>query len=372
MEMNYTERYQELTHLLAGGEERQLLPSGVRVRYFPFTSTPVVCESAGHEDLLDDRVPENARFSYPVFYTDRGNSRQDVILMLHGLNERNWHKYFTWAEYLCQSTGKAVVLFPIAYHVNRSPHAWTNPRILADLLEQRKQRNGVDRSLSFANVALSERLSEKPIRFFTSGRQSYSDIVQLITEISDGRHPLFADNPRVDVFAYSIGAFLAQIMFLTEPLFAASRLFIFCGGGIFSAMYGCSRTIMDATSYKRLYAYFLNEFSIEEAGKLVGKRLAESFYSMIAPPYLRDMRLQLFSQMKSRMQGISLKNDKVIPYLGVKQALGDNLAEETFTVLDFPYAYSHENPFPVSGNNNHEVDEAFLKIFNMASGFLAT
>ncbi|MDX9748122.1 MAG: DUF6051 family protein [Paludibacter sp.] len=370
--MNYTERYFQLAAILDTTGNFQLESSGVSVCSFPFTSN--FNSYLGGESgslLTDDFVAENTEFTYPVFYQEKKSFQSDVILLLHGLNERSWNKYFTWAEYLCQHTGKAVVLFPIAYHINRSPSSWSNPRILSGFLSQRQQLTGKDRSLSFANLALSERLSERPLRFFTSGRQSYQDVIQLVTQIKDGYHPLFAGKPNVDVFAYSIGAFLAQLLFMTEPLFSRSRLFLLCGGSIFSAMYGCSRSIMDSTSYKRLYSYFMDDFSVEEAGKMVGDRLANAFYSMIAPHYLTEFRMQVFQSMKTRFQGVAFAHDKVIPYRGVEEALGKELAQNRYTVLDPAYAYSHENPFPVSGVDSREVDASFLKIFNMASRFLA-
>jgi len=369
--MDYSSRYQQL----AGGLSAMAQAgSPVAVKHFSFRST--LTEGSRHSEgsvVACDSIQENQLFSYPVFYSLQKDSQQEAMLLLHGLNERSWNKYYPWAEYLCRATGKAVVLFPIAYHVNRSPQAWSNPRILQSLLEHRKSLTGNDRSLSFANLALSERLSDRPLRFFTSGRQSFHDVEQLCTAIQQGEHPLFASGSSVDVFAYSIGAFLAQILFLNNPggLFTHSRLFMFCGGGIFSSMYGCSRSIMDASSYERLYRYYLQEFKLEEAERTAGSELARTFFSMIAPGNLKEKRLQLFQAMKDRVRGISLVNDKVIPYEGVQKALGDELAGQIVELIDLPYDYTHENPFPVGGEKRREVDASFLKIFKSASAFLA-
>ena len=64
---------------------------------------------------------------------------------MHGLNERNWSKYLTWAEYLSSKTGKIVILFPIAFHINRSPVGWSNPRYLQSIFTKRKNEIGEDR-----------------------------------------------------------------------------------------------------------------------------------------------------------------------------------------------------------------------------------
>ena len=40
-------------------------------------------------------------------------------------------------------------------------------------------------------------------------------------------------------------------------------------------------------------------------------------------------------------------------------------------VLDFPYAYSHENPFPLmSGVESSLIDRSFENIFSKAAAFL--
>lgn len=371
--MSYSARYQELAAELTDRQAKEISPSGICVNYLPFqSSTPQEEDEVKASLFLNERVHENQQFDYPVFYNRKKPVQDEAIILLHGLNERSWNKYYTWAEALCERTGKAVILFPIAYHVNRSPAAWLDPRELSPLLQQRKLRNGYDRLLSVANVTLSERLSEQPIRFFTSGLQTYKDLVKLYTEISDGRIPFFKENCRIDVFAYSIGAFLAQILFLSEEtLFSASRLFMFCGGSIFSAMYGGSRSIMDSTSYHKLYDYYLKDFSLEEAGRITGTKLARIFHSMIAPFHLTDYRLQLFQAMSDRIGGVSLQRDSVIPYSGVQEAMGNELAGKLVQLLDFPYGYCHENPFPIVKENTEEVDRAFSKIFNLASGFLA-
>ena len=161
-----------------------------------------------------------------------------AILLLHGLNERSWNKYLTWAEYLCTHTQRPVIMFPIAYHNNRGPMEWSNPRKMVDTLNNRKEKYCDDRSISYANVALSDRLSEHPSRFYLSGRQTLLDLSQLFEEIKDGKHPLFASGTDINIFTYSIGSFLAQISLMSNHnnLFEKSKPFMFCGGSIFSSM----------------------------------------------------------------------------------------------------------------------------------------
>jgi len=373
--MSYSIRFQELSSQFQIGKNTAIENAGVSVFFFPFKSQRSFTGVSGEINsfIVSDSVEENEVFEYPVFVPSNVKKHNEVILLLHGLNERNWSKYLPWAEYLCKHTGKAVLLFPIAYHVNRSPHSWSNPRFLQKILDLRKSLHGNDRSLSFANVALSERLSHNPQRFYTSGRQSFDDIVNLITGMKAGKHPLFEKNTQIDVFAYSIGAFLSQVLFLTNPndYFSNSKLFMFCGGGIFSSMCGESRTIMDKKSYEKLFEYYQTGFWAEKIAVHTGDDVMASFYSMLAPHNEKNKRTSTFGQMKSRINGISLALDKVIPYHGVVQALGHDCASKTITLLDLPYDYTHEAPFPVSKQfDKQEVDQSFLQVFRQAAGFL--
>jgi len=217
--MNYNRRYRELETEFSLGRNTQLTNSNISIQFYPFKSQPYVGNNQTSEfSVFNDQINENSCFDYPVFVKSKDSKYKNAILLLHGLNERYWNKYLTWAEYLCEKTGKPVILFPIAYHMNRSPLLWTNPRYLRSIIESRRLRNGEDRSLSYANIAFSERISENPRRFYTSGRQSVGDISELLSEIKSGKHPLFQENAEVDVFAYSIGAFLSQILFMINPM----------------------------------------------------------------------------------------------------------------------------------------------------------
>ena len=64
---------------------------------------------------------------------------------------------------------------------------------------------------TFANVALSSRLSQNPLRFYASGRESVYNMWQLVHEIKNGEHPLFKEDTSINLFAYSIGALLSQV-----------------------------------------------------------------------------------------------------------------------------------------------------------------
>ena len=80
------------------------------------------------------------------------------------------------------------------------------------------------------------------------------------------------------------------------------------------------------------------------------------------------MKGKIFRKLRGQMEGVSLSKDKVIPSGQVMRTMDGAFVEE----WDFPYPYSHENPFPLFGNSALElVDRAFDKVFTKAGLFLA-
>ncbi|MDP4237934.1 MAG: DUF6051 family protein [Bacteroidota bacterium] len=373
--MKYSQRYQELSSQFRLGVGTHLIESNIDVRFFPFQSLQGTNQNDNTVlDPVDEKINENLSFVYPVFMPGGTQKADKAILLLHGLNERSWNKYLPWAEYLCSKTGKPVILFPIAFHMNRSPVSWSNPRVLQYNMSVRRQQYGEDRSMSFANVALSERITEKPYRFYSSGRQSIHDLSTLIEEIKNGKHSLFKENTQIDIMAYSIGAFLAEIIMMANPhrLFSDSKLFLFCGGGIFSSMVGQSRSIMDKKAFEMLYHYYLNLFTDSVKTDSAPDEILESFTSMISPERKQSERESFFNQLGNKLKGISLLADKVMPHQGIIEALGQNCAANRFSQMNFSFPYSHENPFPVGGAliNSAEVDSCFTNVFSKICDFL--
>ncbi len=302
------------------------------------------------------------------------NKSKDVIILLHGLNERRWDKYLPWAEYLTKETGKPVILFPIAFHMNRSPCAWSNPRDISNVLNVRRMYNKDDRYLTVANVALSERICQQPLRFYVSGKQSIFDLNELVHNMKEGIHPLFEKNTRVDIFAYSIGAFLSQIAIMadSEGIYSDSKLFMFCGGSIFSSMSGKSRSILDEKAFNVLLKYYLDTYPAILFSTEIRDSISQAFCSMIAPQWYEKERFSFFNNMGNNLSGISLSKDVVIPYKDIKEALGDNFTTSHIESLDFDYNYSHEVPFPITGKIDiSTVNSSFNRVFSTAAQFLA-
>ncbi len=370
--MNYNERYLQLNNCFRQGVDCHLDETSIDIRFFRFHSLSSD-EWGGTLQYTDSNIAENFTFEYPVF-TPSGNPKQEeAILLLHGLNERNWNKYLPWAEFLCLNTGKPVILFPIAFHINRAPITWSTPRNLISLLNFRKEKYTGDRSISYANVALSDRISQSPERFYLSGRQTWADLTVLFEEIKTGRHSLFKEDTKIDIFAYSIGAFLSQVALMANQkgLFSDSRLFMFCGGSIFRSMFGISRSILDKPAFEKLQQYYIHIFGNETVPVWERDNAFNAFLQMISPERFRTEREKFFARFKERIRGIALSNDLVIPYHGVLEALGRKNAESTIQLLDFPFPYTHENPFPYTSKDSTSLNNAFTNVFSRAAEFLA-
>ncbi|HZK09004.1 MAG TPA: DUF6051 family protein [Bacteroidales bacterium] len=332
-------------------------------------------------NLADSKVRENRYFDYIIFKPAFPAKARGIIMMFHGLNEKNWDKYLVWARQLMQRTGKAVVLFPIAFHMNRSPEEWSHTRLMNGLKNVRQGFFPAVVASSFANVAISTRLHILPQRFFWSGVLTFWDVVQLINQIRAGQHPLIHAEATIDFFAYSIGAFLTQVMLMDNPqgLLDKSRLFIFCGGPAFNRMSPVRKTILDSEANIALYSFFIEHldsylktdprlthyFSSAHSEGLV-------FRSMIDYNKLIDMREEKLNQISSRLMAVALKKDTVVPYYEVLNTLRgtERSIPIAVKVIDFPFPYSHETPFPLNDNHQSAVSAAVDQVFSMAAEFL--
>ncbi len=140
-----------------------------------------------------------------------------------------------------------------------------------------------------------------------------------------------------------------MIMSDDEGIFNDSKLFFFCGGSVFSSMYGESRHIMDKLAYDKLYDYYENLFEVDISknnsllGRIASGSLGLAFRSMISLNRFKDVREKLLKKLKDRIYAVALARDKVTPPTGVIETLGYGSHLE---IIDFPFNYTHENPFP--------------------------
>jgi hypothetical protein len=93
---------------------------------------------------------------------------------------------------------------------------------------------------------------------------------------------------------------------------------------------------------------------------------------MINYKLMLEHREKLFRKMSRRIMAIALVRDTVIPPYEVMNTLqGINRdIPIPVNVLDFPYPYSHEEPFPTHPKLREPVDQMFRKTFDCFSEFL--
>ncbi len=333
-------------------------------------------------NLADSKVEENRFFRYSVFMPGGTQKAGSVILLFHGLNEKNWVKYLPWAQALAEKTGKAVLLFPIAFHMNRAPADWSDVRMMNGLKYIREGLFEAIVGSSFANVAISTRLHILPQRFFWSGLETFYDVIQLIGQIRNNEHPYILPTAPVDFFAYSIGSFLSEVLMMSDPggILTDSRLFMFCGGPVFNRMSPVRKTIIDSEANIALYSFFLEHLENylkrdERLAHYFGESHPEGlvFRSMIDYNKMMDFREEKLREISDKVMAVALKQDSVVPSYEVVNTLKGRERDIPIPVevLDFPYRYSHENPFPVSEKHAGAVNREFDRIFRTAADFLS-
>jgi hypothetical protein len=374
--MNYTDSYAALKDVFCAEENRIKIPwSDVNVFNLNYQS---VFPESDFINTEDKKIEENFQFTYPVFAPPQESSK--VILLLHGLNERSWLKYLSWAHTLAEHTSSYVVLFPISFHMNRSPSLWSNPREMMPFMNERCKETGNDSMLSFANTALSARLSKDPMRFFNSGYQTAIDLIDLLIKIRDGRHEVIPAGCSLNIFAYSIGAFLGEILMLANPeeLFSDSKMFMFCGGSFFSGMNGRSKLIMDNHSFNEVFDFYLSRFekTTTNGNKIMNairyNQLGLAFRSMLDRKRLRSFRENRFIKLRDQIKTVALAKDAVIPAKKIIATLKETGNKHIVSVKDFLFPYSHETPFPILKTAlSAEVDRSFDRVFSEAAGFLS-
>lgn len=328
----------------------------------------------------DVSIKENIDFNYYLLKPNNNKPVKKVTFLFHGLNEKNWDKYLSWGQAISERTQSAIVFFPIAFHMNRAPLEWSNMRKMYKLSEKRKEKypNIINSTLS--NVAISMRLHSMPQRMIWSGLQTYYDIIQFIEDCKNDQHEVIDKDFTFDIFAYSIGGFLAQILKLSNynNYFNEVKLCLFCGGVVINRISPVSKFILDSEANIALYAYLAEHFdSFLKKDAFLNHYIKEDhfegkvFHAMLEYQNMREFRESLLKDVEEDIYAIALLKDKVIPSFEVFNTLQGAYRNIKIKVdeFDFSYRYSHENPFPANSNNPELVDENFNMIFDKVGNF---
>lgn len=329
--------------------------------------------------IKDIFVKENQSFIYQIMKPKGIEKAKKVVFLFHGFNERDWSKYLPWAKAICDGTGSTVVLFPIAFHMQRAPKEWGDTRDMYRLSELRKEKfpNIVNSSLT--NVAISMRLHAMPQRVIWSGQQTYNDVLQLITDIKKGNNKHIDKNFQFNIFAFSVGGFLAQVLKLTNynNYFENTRVCLFCSGATFNHQAPVSKFILDSEADEAIHSYLVKHFDeMVEKDDVLHHYIKDNlegriFNAMLDYQKMRKFREKLLKEYEDQFYAISLTQDDIVPPYEIMNTLKG--AERNINIaideMDFEYVYIHENPFPVFGVDSKKVDKSFEKMFEKVSAF---
>ncbi|MDR0354136.1 MAG: DUF6051 family protein [Deltaproteobacteria bacterium] len=333
--------------------------------------------------LADKDILENKSFKYFLIGRDGGDlgpKSARAVILLHGLNEKKWDKYLPMAARLASGLDAQVVLFPLAFHMNRAPELWSNTRIMGKVSKWRESLHPHLIGSSLSNAAISYRIQQNPSRFFYSGLESYQNVLELLRRIRADEHPFIAADAQIDFFTYSIGSFLGEILFLTnqDNLFDESRLIAFCGGPVFNRLAAVSKFIIDSEAEVALYSFLIEHLeSRSRSDELLRTLLnrpgvGSNFKAMLNYRLDREYREERFKALSNRLLALTLTKDDVVPpyeatatFQGARGDIPVKVAE-----FDPPYPYRHEDPFPVSQKYASQIDEWFDRIFAEAIAFL--
>lgn len=332
-------------------------------------------------DVNDYNISSNITFPYYIMRNADSVDSKGVIFLFHGLNEKNWDKYLPWAYELSTKTGKAVIMFPIAFHMERAQSVWSDFRLMKKVADKRASRVNNAQS-SFVNAAVSERLEADPQRIFWSGFQTYMDFASLMRSIRKGLIDGISKDAKIDFFSYSIGSILSLILAMANPRTELddSRLFIFCGGATLDRMYPISKYIMDMKACIAIQNYYEEQINnnfanVNRLGHyLSGLHLEQSYFkAMLTYRHFRELREKRLAQIYERIYAIALVRDEVVPPHEVLNTLkgGFRDIDTKVDVLDFEFPYNHAIPFPITDKFENRVNDAFRLVMDKACAFLA-
>lgn len=328
----------------------------------------------------DAEIPENIKFRYHMMMPKKEIKSKGIIFLFHGFNEKTWYKYLPWAKYILEKTGKSIVMFPIAFHMNRAPAAWSDTREMYRVSEQRKERHPDILCSSLSNVAISTRLHNKPQRFIWSGLQTYYDVIDFVEHIKADLHPAIDKDASIDFFSYSIGTFLGEILMMSNKnnYFSESKYATFCGGAIFNRLSPVSKFILDSEANVSLYSFVVEHLESHMKRDEVLRHYmhtepeGNNFRSMLNYRTLTLEREKRFREMSHQFYAVTLAKDEVVPPYEVMNTLQGSRRDipANIEILDYPYKYIHEDPFPALSKIADEVDKQFRYTFDKISNFL--
>lgn len=332
-------------------------------------------------DIKDFDIECNKIFEYHILKRADVEVADGCIILFHGLNEKKWDKYLPWAYELAQKSRKAVLLFPIAFHMDRAEAIWSDRHQMTEIVNFRKEKYPENTHFSYVNAATSSRLEAHPQRIFWSGLQTYSDIIEVVREIKNNKVNAIAPDASLDLFGYSIGSFLSMIIKMADPqgFFTQSKVFCFCGGMTIDRMFPISKYIMDSQATIKMQSVFTellsSDFKFDTRLKHYQDEVLHPqeswFKKMLRYNYFQKEREERIHEFRSQIKAYVLEKDSVAPPMEALNTLqgGYRNINVDVEIKDFPFDYSHMVPFPLTHKHKNKITEAFHQFTQSACDF---
>ena len=329
------------------------------------------------DGTADCDIHDNLEFRYPFLrgHEAAGGAQRSghLIILLHGLNERSYSKYVPWAYQLWRSTGAAVALFPLSFHVNRVEPRWG--REIKHHLARRQEVSRNENVHGF-NCVLSERLDAHPERFFWGGLQSYGDVVDLVRQIRAGEHPCVDPAAQVDLLGYSAGGYLSLGLMLADEggLFKDSRCVLFASGAVLRSTHLSTRLIMDMAceiSLMKLYVRFTERLASPRLAHWLDDHEEGRWFRALFGEESERPRLEArLKELAPRLLAIANSTDDVIPAGAVLNTM-QGLHRDTGVRVETLELGVHEHPFvcPDYEQRDRRFITEFLDVPVLGAGF---
>ncbi|MDP4282770.1 MAG: DUF6051 family protein, partial [Bacteroidota bacterium] len=220
-----------------------------------------------------------------------------------------------------------------------------------------------------------------PQRFIWSGLQTYYDFIQFLEQCKSGKHEMIDPDFKFNIFAYSIGGLLAEILKLTnyKGYFDDVKICLFCSGAVFNRLSPVSKFILDSEANVALYSYLVEHLdSFLKHDRNLHHYIEEDhmegkvFHSMLDYQKMREFREDLFKKAENYFYAIALKKDAVIPPVEIINTLQGAYRNIAIKVdeLDFDHHYNHEMPFPINHKEASLIERNFNIVFDKVGNFL--
>lgn len=283
---------------------------------------------------VDHRVDSNLSFAFPFFLP--GSQPYDECLVLgHGFNEAAYIKLFPWAYCLCKEMCIPVVIFPLAFHMNRRPASWKT--MMRPAYRARMHVVG-NRCFSPFNAVVSQRISEAPERFFRGALQSYWDVMDLISEIGQGELEVpyggktirpFRRGAKIHFLGYSISGYLylAFLLIHAQGLLDDSRCLLFSSCTLWEDMDPVSVLVIDREAYEKATDFYMGGYQKEASPEFLEWFLETEIGVWFRTLFLDHSSLKSLKMEVQKLQGrlliIADPNDPVFSAASIVNHLGE-------------------------------------------------